>query len=196
MEQFTLCKYILDAFWLILSIVLFCRSNMVGNLLPWDGNNWEMSSEILEDEYQVQKTLLLFCERTKVSGVHVLPVQYQSPSSYNIFGNDYMMLKSKYLFWDCGHGLWPDLFVSRQIHTFPGESHLPRGRPGDPRMCQNIRMSGSTYLIAIARCVQNSKEKWPWPRLLMTIRGLKSEPDEWYNSSGWQKMGVGFKSNC
>ena len=71
---------------------------MVGNLLPWDGDDWEMSSEILEDEYQVQKTLLLFCERTKVSGVHVLPVQYQSPSSYNIFGNDYMMLKSKYLF--------------------------------------------------------------------------------------------------
>ena len=31
----------------------FSRSNIVGNLLPCDGNDWEMSSEIEENEYQV-----------------------------------------------------------------------------------------------------------------------------------------------
>ena len=29
------------------------RSNMAGNLLPWDGDDWEMSSEISEEEYEV-----------------------------------------------------------------------------------------------------------------------------------------------
>ena len=29
------------------------RSNLAGNLLPWDGSDWEMSSEIGENEYQV-----------------------------------------------------------------------------------------------------------------------------------------------
>ena len=32
------------------------RSNMAGNLLPWDGDDWEMSSEILEEEYEVWYT--------------------------------------------------------------------------------------------------------------------------------------------
>merc|ERR1719458_2375751 len=32
-----------------------CRSNMAGNLLPWNGNDWEMSSEIEPNEYQVSE---------------------------------------------------------------------------------------------------------------------------------------------
>ena len=34
------------------------RSNLAGNLLPWDGDDWKMSSEIGEDEYQVLIWLL------------------------------------------------------------------------------------------------------------------------------------------
>ena len=36
----------------------FCRSNIVGDLLPWDGNDWEMTSEVEQDEYQVHNFLL------------------------------------------------------------------------------------------------------------------------------------------
>ena len=59
LEQFTLCKYSYFAHYCDWSCQLSWRSNMVGNLLPWDGNNWEMSREISEDEYQVQQRLLL-----------------------------------------------------------------------------------------------------------------------------------------
>ena len=38
---------------------IFCyvsRSNLVGNLLPWDGNDWMMSDEVDQSEFQVFST--------------------------------------------------------------------------------------------------------------------------------------------
>ena len=70
LEQFTLCKYSYFAHYCDWSCQLSWRSNMVGNILPWDGNNWEMSREISEDEYQVQQGLFCFSvdKRTKAFG--------------------------------------------------------------------------------------------------------------------------------
>ena len=45
---------------LFLRIILLMdvsRSNLVGNLLPWDGSDWMMSDEIDQSEYQVFSTI-------------------------------------------------------------------------------------------------------------------------------------------
>ena len=70
MEEFTLCRskpslfsccilILADIFDMEANVTIYIsRSNLAGNLLPWDGDDWEMSSEIGENEYQVLIWLL------------------------------------------------------------------------------------------------------------------------------------------
>ena len=69
MEEFTLCRSKPSLFSCCILILAYIfdmetnasinisRSNIAGNLLPWDGNDWERSSEILEEEYKVHQTI-------------------------------------------------------------------------------------------------------------------------------------------